>query len=112
MIILFVAVLPATSLSISTAKCFAYKQGCQMVIFKPEIPIWANFGGLRWENVAILYGYLEYLTDIWDILRRFGAFCFGLVHFSGFDRMHQENLAIMFTRNAPDSDPYYLIFGI
>jgi hypothetical protein len=24
--------------------------------------------GLRWENVDILYGYLEYFKDSWDIL--------------------------------------------
>jgi hypothetical protein len=24
--------------------------------------------GLRWENVDIFYGDLEYSTDIWDIL--------------------------------------------
>jgi hypothetical protein len=24
--------------------------------------------GLRWENVDIFYGHLEYFTDIWDIL--------------------------------------------
>jgi hypothetical protein len=35
---------------------------------KPKIPIWANFYGLRLENVDIFYGHLGYLADVWDIL--------------------------------------------
>jgi hypothetical protein len=27
-----------------------------------------NFQGLRLENVDVLYAYMEYFTDIWDIL--------------------------------------------
>jgi hypothetical protein len=30
--------------------------------------------GLRWENVDIFYGQLEYFTDIWDILLQGGTF--------------------------------------
>jgi hypothetical protein len=48
---------------------------------------------LRWKNVAIFYGHLEYFTDIWDIL----YFMANLVHFvfiwyifSGFGVMNQE----------------------
>jgi hypothetical protein len=37
--------------------------------------------GLRSENVEVVYGHLEYFTDIWDILEPFGTFCVYLVHF-------------------------------
>jgi hypothetical protein len=37
-------------------------------VFKPKIPIWEKFQGLRLENVALFYGHLEYYMDIWDIL--------------------------------------------
>jgi hypothetical protein len=37
-------------------------------LFKPKIQIWANLEELRWENVGIFVGHLEYFTDIWDIL--------------------------------------------
>jgi hypothetical protein len=46
--------------------------------------------GLRLENVEIFNGYLEYYTDIWDILWPFGTFCVHLVHFSGFVIMYHE----------------------
>jgi hypothetical protein len=46
--------------------------------------------GLRWENVDIFYGHLEYFKDIWEILRPFGTFCVDLVHFSGFGIMYQQ----------------------
>jgi hypothetical protein len=36
-------------------------------VFKPKIPIWVNFWDLRWENVDIFYGHLEYYKDIWEI---------------------------------------------
>jgi hypothetical protein len=39
------------------------------------------FEGLRWENVALIYGRLEYFTNIWDVLRPFGTFCANLVDF-------------------------------
>jgi hypothetical protein len=31
------------------------------------------------ENLSILYGHLEYLTAIWDLLVQFGIFCDHLV---------------------------------
>jgi hypothetical protein len=43
--------------------------------------------GLRWENVNIFWGHLEYYTDIWDILCPFGTFCVHLLNFSGFGIM-------------------------
>jgi hypothetical protein len=33
-------------------------------LFKPKIPIWENFGGLRLENVYIFYDHLEYFMEI------------------------------------------------
>jgi hypothetical protein len=36
------------------------------------------------ENVYIIYGNLEYVKDIWEILWPFGSFCVDLVHFYGF----------------------------
>jgi hypothetical protein len=44
----------------------------------------------RLQNVDIVYGHLEYFTDIWNILRTFGTFCVTLEHFSGFRIMYQE----------------------
>jgi hypothetical protein len=42
-------------------------QDCQIVIFKPKIPIWVNFGGPRLENILwpfrIFYGHLGYLCN-------------------------------------------------
>jgi hypothetical protein len=43
-----------------------------------------NLEGLRWENVAIFYGHLEYFTDILDVLRQLITFCVRLVHFFRF----------------------------
>jgi hypothetical protein len=44
-------------------------QGCQLVrIFKPNIPIWVNFGGPLNGNVSVFNGHLEYITAIWYIL--------------------------------------------
>jgi hypothetical protein len=40
-------------------------QGCQMVVFKPKIPIWVNLEGPKMENVCIFYDHLEYFTTIW-----------------------------------------------
>jgi hypothetical protein len=37
-------------------------------IFKPQIPIWVNFGGPNIGKCFISYGHLEYFIDIWDIL--------------------------------------------
>jgi hypothetical protein len=31
-------------------------------IFKPKIPIWVIFKGVRLEEVEIFYGHLEYFT--------------------------------------------------
>jgi hypothetical protein len=40
-------------------------QGCQMVyVFKPKIPILANFGGLAMENLGIFYDHLVCFTAI------------------------------------------------
>jgi hypothetical protein len=39
---------------------------------------------LRLENVDIFYGHLEYVSDIWDILRPFGIACVHLVQFFQF----------------------------
>jgi hypothetical protein len=53
-------------------------------VFKPKIPIWKKFKGLKLENVDTFYGRLEYFMGIWDILRPFGTFCVHLVHFFRF----------------------------
>jgi hypothetical protein len=50
-------------------------------IFKPKIPIWANFWGpwmgkcsyIVWP-FGILYGHLRYFMTIWNIFRTFGVF--------------------------------------
>jgi hypothetical protein len=50
-------------------------------IFKPRIPILGKFwGGLRMENVGIVFGQLEFYTAIWFvalwyIFPRFGTLC-------------------------------------
>jgi hypothetical protein len=44
--------------------------------------------GLRWENVNIFYGHLEYFTNFWDILWPFGTSCVQLIHFSGLGIMY------------------------
>jgi hypothetical protein len=60
---------------------------CQMFFFKPKIPIWVNFGGLRLKiliyfmaigNILWTFGIFY---DIWYILCSFGTFCVHLVHF-------------------------------
>jgi hypothetical protein len=43
-------------------------------IFKPKIPIWVIFEGLRLKNADIFYGHLEYLGT-------FGKLYDHLVHF-------------------------------
>jgi hypothetical protein len=43
-----------------------------MVSFQTKNP---NLEGLRWENVDVFEGHLEYFTDVWDILCPFGTFC-------------------------------------
>jgi hypothetical protein len=43
---------------IRVARCF---------LFKPKVPIWVNFGGPKIGKCWYIYGYLEYLTDIWYI---------------------------------------------
>jgi hypothetical protein len=65
------------------------QQGCQMVYFKPKIPIWVNFGGSYIENVyipilwpfGIFYVHLEYFMSIWNILCPFGRFYVHLEYF-------------------------------
>jgi hypothetical protein len=43
-------------------------QGCQMLyIFKPNIPIWVNFGGPWNGKVWYIIFHLEYVTAIWYI---------------------------------------------
>jgi hypothetical protein len=43
-------------------------QGCQMVIFKPKIPAWANFGWSEVEHVGLFNGHSEYTTEsVWYI---------------------------------------------
>jgi hypothetical protein len=37
-------------------------------VFKPKIPIRVIFGGLEVKNGLYIYGHLEYVIDIWDIL--------------------------------------------
>jgi hypothetical protein len=61
-------------------KCVS-DQGCQMVYFKPKIPIWVNFGGLAMEDGGIFYGYYAYFTAFWVyfmavgyIFNQFGIF--------------------------------------
>jgi hypothetical protein len=48
--------------------------GCQMVIFKPKIKIWVNFGELQWKILA-------YFMFIWYILRLFAISYGHLVYF-------------------------------
>jgi hypothetical protein len=49
------------------------------VIFKPKIPFWGNFKGLRLENVDALYGHLEYFKAF-GIFTQFGTFTVRWVH--------------------------------
>jgi hypothetical protein len=53
-------------------------------IFKPKIPLWVNFGGLKIEYVCIFYNHLEYFTATWYNLWLFGIVCCDLVYFSHF----------------------------
>jgi hypothetical protein len=61
-----------------------------MVCFQAKIQFGKNVQGLRFQNVDIFYGHLEYFMDIWDILWPFVTFCVHLVHFSSFGITHQE----------------------
>jgi hypothetical protein len=56
-----------------------------MVPFQTKkIPIWVILEGPRLANVDILYGHLEYFTNIWDTLWPLGTFCVHLVIFFRF----------------------------
>jgi hypothetical protein len=64
-------------------------------VFKPNIPIWVNFGGPYIGKLLYIYCHL-------NILWIFGVFYDHLVHFvfiwyifSGLGIMHQENLATL-----------------
>jgi hypothetical protein len=61
------------------------KQGCQMVFFRPQIPIWEIFG-----DVGIFCGHSVNFPAIWYILRPFGAFCGHLVYVSHVGTLYQE----------------------
>jgi hypothetical protein len=52
-----------------------YVRVARWFLFKPKIQIWQILEGLRWENVDVFEGHLEYFTDVWDILCPFGTFC-------------------------------------
>jgi hypothetical protein len=60
-------------------------------VFKPKIPIWVNFEGLRLQIVDIFYGHLGYFMTIWYIL-------------SGFGIMHQEKSGnpVWLHKSGPD----------
>jgi hypothetical protein len=52
-------------------------QGCQMVymhIFKPEIQVWANFGGSRNGRCRYILWPFGQFSSIWRILWPFGIF--------------------------------------
>jgi hypothetical protein len=52
-----------------------------MVYFQTKNTNLGKFlSGLRFENVDIFYGHLEYFTDNGEILRPYGTFCVDLVH--------------------------------
>jgi hypothetical protein len=57
------------------------EQGCQMVFFKPKIPIWINFGGSCngrcWfilRPLGLFYDYWVYFVAVWYFLLSFGIF--------------------------------------
>jgi hypothetical protein len=59
-------------------------------VFKPKIPIWENSGDpYMGENVAIFYGHLENLTDIWNSLHDLVYLVFIWYIFASFGIMHQ-----------------------
>jgi hypothetical protein len=51
--------------------------------------------GSRLENVDIFYTYLEYFTDIGDILQPFDTVCVHLVHFPLLVSFTKINLATL-----------------
>jgi hypothetical protein len=72
------------------------KQGCQMVRFQTKNPNLVKFWrGLRLENVDILYGHLEYLTDNLDFYDHLVHFVFIWYIISGLGIMYQEKSGIL-----------------
>jgi hypothetical protein len=72
--------------------CVQWKTGCKSFsgrvarwfLFRPKIQFGQILEGLRWKNVGIFNGDLEYITNIRDVLWPFGTFCVQLVHFFRF----------------------------
>jgi hypothetical protein len=65
------------------------------------------------RTFGIFYEHLGYFTNIWDILSPFGTFCVNLVHFSGLGIIENQEIsgnpdARMFRGSLPRKVPTYL----
>jgi hypothetical protein len=72
---------------------FLWKVGSRVArwfIFKPKVPIWENFQGLRLEYDDICYGYLEFFVDIWPFYDNLVQYVSIWLFFSCFGVMHTE----------------------